>query len=73
MSEESRGAEQMEASDLAEGCVCGGCDAACLHRMFKPCCGACVIDSPFHNGEDPAAFWARVNGNPVTGKKNDRG
>ena len=31
---------------VAARCLCGGCDAACQHRPFKPCCGACMDDTP---------------------------
>lgn len=33
-------------SEIAPRCKCGGCDAVCRHRPFKPCCGACMDDTP---------------------------
>lgn len=33
-------------ASIAPRCLCGGGDGACKHRPFKPCCGACMDDSP---------------------------
>lgn len=45
---------------IAEGCVCGNCHPGCSTRAFFPCCGACMVGSPYDlDGEHFASEVAR--------------